>query len=91
MAKSLHCVITGKVQGVFFRAWTHDQAEQLGVAGWVRNIGDRKVEVMAQGPEQALQDFKNRLRQGSPLSRVEEVKSDWVDHDKTYESFQIRG
>jgi len=87
---SLHCVVTGRVQGVFFRAWVHDQAVQRGLAGWVRNLAHNSVEVLAQGEERALQNFKNLLRQGAPLSRVEEAECRMIEHDEFYNNFQIR-
>jgi acylphosphatase len=90
MIRSLQCTISGKVQGVFFRAWTHDQAENLGVKGWVRNIADGRVEVLAQGDEDKVEELKKRLRQGSPMSRVESVDCKWLDYDKEHTEFQIR-
>ncbi|MBN2140246.1 MAG: acylphosphatase [Desulfovibrionaceae bacterium] len=89
--RSLHCVITGKVQGVFFRAWIQDQAANMGVNGWVRNLDQDKVEILAQGDEAALDSFRERVRQGSPLSRVDDFKSDWMDYDKIYDQFEMRG
>ncbi len=90
MIKSLQCVISGKVQGVFFRSWIHDQAANLGVKGWVRNIADGKVEVLGQGAEASLEEFKSRLIQGSPLSRVENIECKWIDYDKEHTEFEIR-
>jgi len=91
MAKSLHCIVSGKVQGVFFRSWIFDQANNLGLTGWVRNIGDGKVEVLAQGSEENMQILKDHLVQGSPLSRVDNVEANWTDYEKEYSDFQIRG
>ena len=88
--RSLRCVVSGKVQGVYFRAWTHDQAVSLGLKGWVRNIADGQVEALAQGPTEALEEFRVRLRQGSPLSRVDALECDWLDYDKAHTVFDIR-
>ena len=88
---SLHAAISGKVQGVYFRAWVYDQAASLGLAGWVRNLADGKVEVLAQGAPEALAALKERLPQGSPLSRVDAVEMEMIDYDKAYTAFAIRG
>ena len=87
---SLHATITGKVQGVYFRAWVYDQAASLGLAGWVRNLADGKVEVLAQGTPEALAAFKERLPQGSPLSRVDTVAAAMIEYDNAYTAFAIR-
>jgi len=91
MTPSLHATVTGKVQGVYFRAWVCDQAQSLDLTGWVRNLQDGKVEVLVQGAPDALEEFKKRLPQGSPLSRVDAVTVKTVDDEKHYADFQIRG
>jgi len=88
--RSLQCIVTGKVQGVFFRSWVHDQASSLNVKGWVRNLAEGKVEVLAQGEEAAVEELRTRLQVGSSLSRVEKVDSQWIDYDKEHSEFQIR-
>ena len=90
MVRSLQCLISGKVQGVYFRDWTHDHAVNLGVKGWVRNVADGRVEVLAQGDDSALEELKKRLLQGSPLSRVDHVECKWLDYDKEYDRFEVR-
>lgn len=90
MTPSLHATVSGKVQGVYFRAWVFDQAKSLGLTGWVRNLEDGKVEVLAQGAQEALDALKERLPQGSPLSRVDSVKAERIQYDKTYDAFAIR-
>jgi len=91
MTPSLHATVSGKVQGVYFRAWVFDQAQSLGLTGWVRNLQDGKVEILAQGAPEALDAFKERLSQGSPLSRVDTFKTELIEYDKAYPEFQIRG
>lgn len=66
--------IAGHVQGVFFRAWTVSRAREIGVTGWVRNRKDGRVEVHAQGKPRALDRLIEKLREGSPASRVESVR-----------------
>ena len=91
MTRSLHCLVTGKVQGVFFHSWVHDQAKSLNLCGWVRNIKDGEVEILAQGPDEALNELKSRLLQGSQFSQISNLETNIVDYDKCYPDFQIRG
>ncbi|HET9354951.1 MAG TPA: acylphosphatase [Sphingomicrobium sp.] len=67
--------ITGHVQGVFFRAWTREQADRLGVTGWVRNCADGSVEAHVEGGETAVEQMIALLRVGPPAALVEGVDS----------------
>lgn len=71
--KRIAVTVAGRVQGVGFRYFAKDAADSLGLAGWVRNSFDRSVECEAQGEDADLDAFCNRLREGPPLSRVQEV------------------
>ena len=90
MIRSLECIVTGKVQGVAFRSWVTEQAESLGVKGWVRNVADGTVEVLAQGDEGAVQELRKRMLGGSSLARVDDVSSKWIDYDKEFDQFEMR-
>ena len=65
--------ITGRVQGVAYRAWTVETARRLGLNGWVRNRSDGSVEALAVGPVSAVEDLIERCRQGPSMARVEDV------------------
>ena len=67
-------VVTGRVQGVWYRGWTVDQARELGLDGWVRNRRDGTVEIVASGPDQAVGALIARCREGPPAARVERVE-----------------
>ncbi len=69
----IHCYVTGKVQGVWFRASTKEQAEKLNITGWVKNLPDGKVEVLACGDKTAIEQFYAWLQQGPQLARVDAV------------------
>ena len=69
----LHCYVTGRVQGVGFRYATAEKALVLGVNGYVRNLPDRRVEVMASGEEKAVIALRNWLWQGPQFARVTDV------------------
>lgn len=86
-----HCIIHGKVQGVWFRAWTADMARELGLTGWVRNLPDGGVEAVAQGDRQALERFVERLHDGPPLARVTRVDTAWREPDERHARFVVTG
>ncbi|WP_157215431.1 acylphosphatase [Flavisphingomonas formosensis] len=65
--------VTGRVQNVFFRDWTAEQARALGIDGWVRNRSDGSVEIYAIGAPELIETFVARCHEGSPASRVAEV------------------
>ena len=83
-------LIKGKVQGVFFRAYTREQAEALGLAGWVRNLPLRRVEAVFQGPRDQVERAIAWCHQGPPSALVSEVSVSWGDPDPTLEIFEIR-
>jgi len=68
---SKHYLISGRVQGVGFRAFTARQARELDLKGWVRNLNDGRVEAVAMGPEEVLVEFEKRLRKGPASGRVD--------------------
>ena len=72
-AKRVRFLISGRVQGVYFRAYTRDEARSLGLQGWVRNLPDGRVEVLAQGDPGKLKAFESWCRKGPPHARVQDV------------------
>ncbi|OHC63027.1 MAG: acylphosphatase [Pseudomonadales bacterium RIFCSPLOWO2_02_FULL_63_210] len=70
----LHGYVSGRVQGVFFRQATAEQAERLDVDGWVCNLGDGRVEVLLEGAEAAVRELATWLEQGPPKARVTAVE-----------------
>lgn len=71
--------IHGRVQGVFFRSWTEEQAEELGLGGWVRNRYDGSVEALFAGAEPVVRHMIEKCRQGPPAARVERIDETVVD------------
>ena len=65
--------MTGQVQGVFYRAWTREQADELGVKGWVLNRRDGTVEAHLEGEEAAVEQLIGRMRHGPPSAEVADV------------------
>lgn len=86
---TLRFVVSGRVQGVFFRASTHAEATRLGLAGSARNLDDGRVEVVAIGPDAALDALERWLWQGPPSARVESVARETIA-DRPADGFDIR-
>ncbi len=86
---SVNLLITGRVQGVFFRASTLEQAQAVGVTGWVKNCGDGSVEVMAEGPRYALERLIEWCKDGPPPADVENVSARWGGHMAQFKTFMI--
>jgi acylphosphatase len=70
----IRCTVHGRVQGVWFRGSTRDQARRLGVKGYARNLSDGTVEVMACGPGDAVMTLQTWLRSGPPSARVDDLR-----------------
>jgi acylphosphatase len=82
--------VTGLVQGVGFRYALRDEAQRLGLRGWVRNRADGSVELVAEGPRPALEAFAEALRRGPPAADVEEVDCAWEAASGGFGEFAIR-
>ena len=67
-------IVSGKVQGVFFRASAREEALRLGLRGWAKNLPDGRVEVIAAGDGAAMEDLAAWLREGPPMARVEDLE-----------------
>ncbi len=73
--RSVHVVITGRVQGVWYRGWTVKVAQRLGLTGWVRNRSDGTVEAMFHGPAAAVDEMLEECRSGPPAAKVIDVQT----------------
>jgi acylphosphatase len=85
----MRCFVSGRVQGVFFRASTRDKARQLGLAGRASNLPDGRVEVIASGPEADLAALRRWLQDGPPQARVTGLVCGPCA-EETFEGFVIR-
>jgi acylphosphatase len=86
----VHARVRGRVQGVGFRFFTEDRAAELGVTGWVRNLPDGSVELMAEGPRTDLERLIAAVRRGPPASRVHDVETEWSDARGDLGAFRVR-
>ena len=98
MVKQARLYIKGDVIGVGFRAWTKIQAKFLGVFGYVRNVYDQPeifgvrggVEALIQGEEDKVEKMIELLKQGPPVSRVEDVEIFWETPKENFDGFEIK-
>jgi acylphosphatase len=88
--KRVQAFVSGDVQGVFFRASTRDKARELGVKGCVRNLRDGRVEIVAEGSEQAVDDLIAWARTGPPHATVENVEVTEEPARGNLSSFTVR-
>lgn len=89
MNKSINCFVSGRVQGVCFRMATNQQAKILGLTGWVRNLDDGRVEVLASGEALLVEQLKKWLSHGPSMAKV--IKLECVELDyQEYSDFSIR-
>ena len=86
---TVHLLIKGKVQGVFYRKTAKDVADSEGIKGWVRNTGDGDVEITASGSEVALQAFIDWCHVGPARAKVEKVNVTPVA-DQSFENFEVK-
>lgn len=90
MAKArAHVVISGRVQGVFFRAHTRDIATKFNVNGWVKNRDDGKVEALLEGDEENVKAVLDWCQDGPPSARVSGVDTKWEDYKGEFKRFEI--
>ncbi len=87
---ALRAVIYGRVQGVAFRAFVSRRAAALGVTGYVRNLPDGEVEVIAEGDRNILEKLLKALKQGPPAARVAKVETRWSVAEGRYQQFSVR-
>lgn len=84
-----HVFVSGTVQGVYYRATTRDTARDRGVAGWVKNLADGRVEAVFEGQEDAVESMIEWCHEGSPAADVDSVSVDY-EEPAGLEGFEIR-
>jgi acylphosphatase len=89
MKARAHVLVSGRVQGVFFRDHTRHWASSLGLTGWVRNLWDGRVELLAEGERDRIDDLINRLKQGPPLALVDDLEVAWEEFRDEFSDFRI--
>jgi len=84
-----HVFVSGRVQGVFFRNTTQEEARKRGVDGWVRNLDDGRVEAVFEGPEEGVEEMVEFCHEGPERARVEGVDAEYGEPEGI-EGFSVR-
>jgi acylphosphatase len=84
-----HVLVSGRVQGVFFRSETKYEAEKSGVNGWVRNLPDDRVEAVFEGEKEKVERLVEFFKHGPPGARVTGVNVAWERYSGEFEDFEI--
>ena len=90
MKKRVHVYYSGRVQGVGFRMTAEETAQEAGVVGWVKNLRDGRVEVVAEAEEKTLQRFLATIRNGPMKNFIAQVEVSWSNASDTFDEFEIR-
>ena len=86
---TVNLTISGKVQGVGFRYFVLQQAQEMGITGWVSNKSNGDVEALVQGEKADLEEFVAKVKEGPSFSRVEDVSLNWLNKAEQYFGFEI--
>lgn len=86
----LSAIVEGRVQGVYFRRFVHENAVSLDLTGWVMNRYDGTVEVVAEGERKELDKLVNLIHKGPRASQVTNVKTEWLPAENEFDRFSVR-
>jgi len=85
-----HIFISGFVQGVFFRSNTYQKAKEIGIFGWIRNLGDGRVEAVFEGEKEKVEKIIEWVKGGPERARVDNVEINWEEYREEFDNFEIR-
>ena len=88
---ALVAIARGRVQGVYYRAFTARTAVSLGLTGCVRNLPDHSVEIIAEGERKQLEQLVEQLKKGPPGARVDDLVASWSEYTGRYSDFSVTG
>ena len=86
--KQVHLLVSGFVQGVGYREYTKREARKIGLVGWVRNLSDGRVEILAQGSEEKLRQLIKKCERGSYLAEVKDISIEWKEPEEDFTEFK---
>jgi acylphosphatase len=89
MKVRVHALVSGRVQGVFYRAFTREKAIEHSVKGWVRNLVDGRVEAVLEGKKEDVDQLINDLKKGSPSARVDRIDIKSEDYRDEFKEFHV--
>jgi acylphosphatase len=86
----IHILVSGKVQGVFFRSSTKDKADDLGISGWIRNLIDGRVEAVFEGEKEDVDKMVEWCRKGPENARVTGIEVFMKEYKEEFKGFFLR-
>ncbi|MFT5594251.1 MAG: acylphosphatase [Oceanicoccus sp.] len=87
--QAYHVYVSGKVQGVYYRASTAKKAQLLGLSGWVKNLTDGRVELFAQGPVESLEQLLSWCQKGPILAKISDIEYEMAQVDANMAQFEV--
>jgi len=90
MKSRVRVVVSGKVQQVFFRHYVKETADDIPLYGWVRNLRNGDVELVAEGYKADLDRFVEMVHKGSPFAIIRDTKTEWSDYQGEFDRFSVR-
>jgi acylphosphatase len=88
--KRVRAIVSGRVQGVWYRAHTQEKAQEMGVVGYVRNCADGTVEIVAEGEEHRVEALLDWAREGPPMAQVADLSEEILSPDEEFHRFEVR-
>ena len=88
--KRAHIVVSGSVQGVFFRSFTKDTADSLNITGYAKNLSDGSVEIIAEGEEKDILMLIDACRHGTEHSHISRCETTWSESKREFDDFSIQ-
>lgn len=86
----VHLLVSGRVQGVYFREHTRRKASELALSGWVKNLPDGRVEIVAEGNKEDVKKLIEFAEKGSLFARVSGLEIEWEDYEGDFRNFKVR-
>ena len=88
--KRIHLLISGRVQGIFFRSQAKEKARELGLTGWICNLADGRVEAVIEGNKEKVEEITDWARSGPVLAKIEKIKMKEEEYQGEFKNFEIR-
>ena len=85
-----HIIVSGRVQGVAYRYYAREVAEQLGIKGWIKNLINGDVELIVEGFQQTVEKMIEWCKEGPRLAIVENIEVDWLPYSGEFNQFHIK-
>jgi len=85
-----HIFVSGRVQGVLYRRGAQKKAQELGITGFAHNLADGRVELMAEGDKEGIEQLMKWCKEGTPMAKVDRLDSQFEDYKGEFADFEIR-